>query len=105
MKLLATEKAEQNEAAIDPWTLVHFSAGLALGLMDTSLRRALGLALTYEASEQVFERHKLGRAFFDTQRPESLPNAVMDVVALAAGHRLGQLWNRTARDGSTPGPG
>lgn len=38
MKLLATEKPEQNVAAIDPWTAVHVAMGLASGLTRSSWR-------------------------------------------------------------------
>ena len=31
MKFLAARKAEQNLAAVDPWTAVHVAAGLAAG--------------------------------------------------------------------------
>lgn len=95
MKLVATRKAEQNTAAIDPWTAVHLTTGLALGLMDVQLRFALGLSVGYEAAEQWFERRDWGRRFFSTHGPESLPNAVVDTVALAIGHLLGSHWNRT----------
>lgn len=103
MKLIATQKSEQNEAAFDPWTFVHLAAGLALGLMDTRLRLAIGLSLTYELAEQVFERRQWGKEFFHTHRPESVPNAVVDLAALVAGHRLGELWNRTPNAGKEHG--
>jgi hypothetical protein len=95
VRLIATRKAEQNRAAVDPWTIVHFSAGLALGMIGTPRRLAIGGAVLYELLEQVFERHPPGQAFFDVQGPESLPNAIVDVVVLAAGHRLGEMWNET----------
>lgn len=96
-RVLATEKAEQNRAAVDPWTLVHFSVGLAAGLMDLPLKPALAASIVYEAVEQVFERYPLGRRFFHTSGPETPDNALVDVVALALGHELGARWNRTGR--------
>lgn len=96
MIFLATERDEQNRAAVDPWTAVHFSAGLALGLIAVPLPWAAAASIAYELGEQVFERHPWGRRFFDTRGPESVPNALMDVVALVGGHRLGRLWNRKA---------
>jgi len=85
MKVVATRKDDQNVAALDPWTLVHFSSGLALGLMEVSLDKAIGVAVGYE----------LGQDLFETSRPERPVNAVMDLVAFGVGHWLGGIWNRT----------
>lgn len=97
MKPIATEKSQQNRAALDPWTAVHFSSGLALGLMEVPLVPALGLSLVYEAAEQVLERRDVGKDLFETSGPESLSNALVDVLVMVAGHRLGRLWNSTGR--------
>jgi len=97
MVVVATEKADQNRAVVDPWTAVHFSTGLAFGLMDLPLEECLAAALAYEAVEQVVERQKWGRELFKTSRPETLLNAAMDMGAFALGHWLGGLWNRTGR--------
>lgn len=93
MKILATRKSEQNRAAIDPWTLVHFSTGMAFGLIEVPMRRAMAASIAYELVEQVFERQDWGKKFFVTHGPESLPNSVTDSVVFAMGHRLGVLWN------------
>lgn len=95
MKILATHKGEQNRAAVDPWTLVHFSFGLALGLMNARLAWSMGVAAGYEVVEQVFERREWGKRLFQTSGPESLPNALVDLVVFHAGHRLGTRWNET----------
>jgi hypothetical protein len=95
MKIVATEKREQNQAVVDPWTVVHFSIGLALGLMNAPLRASLAAAAAYELVEQFFERHEVGQELFDTRGPEALPNAIIDLAVLAVGHRLGQMWNDT----------
>lgn len=95
MRLIATRKQHQNRAAIDPWTLVHFSTGLALGLMAVPRRGSIGAAIGYELVEQVFERHEVGQRFFATSGPEEVMNAVVDVAVFAAGHALGERWNRT----------
>ena len=95
MKLVATGKAEQNRAAVDPWTLVHLSTGLAFGLSGRTLRRSLAAALVYEVVEQLVERKELGHRLFGTHGPETLVNATVDVAAFAAGHRLGRSWNET----------
>ena len=95
MKILATKKKEQNQAVLDPWTVVHFSIGLALGLMNAPLRGSLAAATAYELVEQFFERHDAGKELFDTRGPEALPNVIVDLVVLAAGHRMGKMWNDT----------
>ena len=95
MKIVATEKNEQNRAVVDPWTVVHFASGLALGLMNAPLRWWLPAATAYELLEHYFETTDLGQEVFDTSGPESTPNAVLDLVVFAAGHQLGRLWNRT----------
>lgn len=93
MKLVATEKAEQNRAVIDPWTVVHFASGLALGLVNAPLKWWLPIAAAYELAEQVLERSDTGKEFFDTRGPEAVPNALLDLAVFAAGHELGRRWN------------
>lgn len=95
VNIIATEKAEQNRAAADPWTIIHFSAGLAFGLMNIPLRWAVAASVFYELAEQVFERREWGQQLFATSGPESVPNAIVDTAVLVAGHRLGALWNET----------
>jgi hypothetical protein len=95
MKLVAMTKGDQNRAALDPWTVVHLSAGLALGLMDLPLGRCLAAALAYEVAEQYAERRAWAQGLFETEGPESLSNAVVDVLAFSLGHWVGSTWNRT----------
>ena len=95
MSFIATRKSEQNRKSIDPWTAVHLSAGLALGLMNVPLRWALSAAVAYELAEQVFERSESGQEFFQTSGPEVAPNSVVDAVVFAVGHWLGRKWNET----------
>lgn len=95
MGLIATRKAHQNRRAVDPWTAVHFAAGLALGLVDAPLRPALAAAVAYEVVEQVVERQAFGRRLFKTSGPEVAANVVVDVAVLVVGHRLGARWNAT----------
>lgn len=95
MKLLATRKSDQNVAALDPWTVVHFAVGLAAGLVDLSRTGSMGAALGYEVVEQLLERRRLGQELFETSRPETLPNVLADLAVFAIGHRLGELWNDT----------
>lgn len=95
MKIIATEKSEQNSAVVDPWTLVHFASGLALGLMNAPLKVWLPVATAYEVIEHYLEKTEVGKEVFDTSGPEATPNAILDLVVFAAGHQLGRLWNRT----------
>ncbi|HUO87289.1 MAG TPA: hypothetical protein VM617_07845, partial [Thermoanaerobaculia bacterium] len=94
MRWLARRKAEQNQAAVDPWTVVHFASGLAAGLVGMPLTRALGLAVAYEGVEQVLERSSAGQDLLETSGPESLPNLLVDLAVFAVGHQLGRRWNR-----------
>lgn len=98
MKLVATKKSQQNRAVLDPWSVVHFAAGLAAGLTEIDRATAVSAAVAYELVEQDLERRELGQELFETSGPETVANAVADVVLFAAGHVLGRLWNRTARD-------
>jgi hypothetical protein len=97
LQIVATRKADQNRAVIDPWTAVHFSTGLALGLMDISLEKSIAAALGYELAEQFVERQGWGRELFNTSGPESLANAAMDLAVFSLGHLAGELWNRTGK--------
>jgi len=95
MEIVATEKSEQNRAVVDPWTLVHFASGLALGLVNAPLKWWLPAAVAYEVLEHYLEDSDLGQEVFDSSGPESPPNALLDLAVFAAGHQLGRLWNRT----------
>ncbi len=95
MKLVATRRTEQNRAPIAPWTAVHFSAGLALGLLDASRAWSVGGALGYEVAEQLVERSDWGTDLFETRGPESASNVLVDMVVFIAGHWLGTRWLRT----------
>lgn len=95
MKLVATRKSEQNEAAIDPWTVVHFGTGLAAGLTETPLRWAMLAAAAYEVAEQFAERQESVQKVFRISGAERWPNVAVDLLVFAAGHWLGKAWNRT----------
>jgi len=97
MRIIATRKEHQNKAAIDPWTVVHFATGLALGLMEVRRAPVIAAAIGYELAEQGFERLEAGQHFFHTSGPEGATNAVIDVVVLTLGHELGRRWNRSGR--------
>jgi len=98
MRILATEKAHQNRALFDPWSVVHFATGLAAGLAAVDRTTSIAAAVAYEVVEQGLERHEVGQELFETSGPEGAANAVADVALFAAGHLLGELWNRTSGD-------
>lgn len=95
MKLIATSKSQQNHAAIDPWTAVHFSMGLAAGLVEMHRETAMGAAIAYEVVEQFFERSDAGQEFFQASGPEAPANVVVDIAVFALGYWLGGRWNRS----------
>ncbi|HWV58613.1 MAG TPA: hypothetical protein VNZ57_14250 [Longimicrobiales bacterium] len=97
MRLFATRKHHQNRAAVDPWTIVHFGSGLAAGLMEVPASLAAGAAVGYEVVEQVLERHEWGKELFETSGPETVANAIVDVVVFMAGYHIGRWWNTTGR--------
>ena len=93
--LVATSKSSQNLAVLDPWTLVHAGAGLAVGLMGFSFPVALIGALAYEALEQPFERAEFGKNIFNVSKPETPANQVADVVVFMAAVAAGKAWNKS----------
>lgn len=95
MLVVARNKSEQNDAAIDPWTAVHFAIGLAFGLVEIPFVPAILAAGAYDLFEQAMERSQWGQDFFKTSGPETWANVTVDLVAFAGGHLLGTLWNRT----------
>lgn len=95
MKFIATSKSEQNQAAVDPWTVVHFAMGLAAGLVEMHRETAMGAAIAYEAIEQFVERTDPGREFFKASGPEIPANVVVDLAVFALGYWWGERWNRS----------
>ncbi|MHC4814348.1 MAG: hypothetical protein ACYTFN_14735 [Planctomycetota bacterium] len=94
MKLVATRKSEQNLAVLDPWTMVHFAAGLAAGLTNMGFVPVFVAAVGYEFVENAAEKRPAVAKFFQTSGPEILPNAVADVAVMSLGWYLGQRWNK-----------
>lgn len=95
MKLVATSREEQEISAVDPWTAVHLSAGLSMGLLDVGFWEMLVVNVGYELLENYVQRREVGKTFFGVSTPEHPANAVVDVVAVMAGWYLGQRWNET----------
>lgn len=95
MKIIATRKSDQNHAAVDPWTVVHFGAGLAAGLLEISFPAAMLAAGAYELFEQAIERSDPGQEFFKTSGPETIPNVIVDLGIFGLGLWLGRRWSDT----------
>lgn len=93
MKLIARAKPDQNLAALDPWTVIHFAAGMAAGLMDIRFQWAIAGSVAYELLEQRAERRRWAKELFETSHVETLPNALADTLFFALGHRCGVRWN------------
>jgi hypothetical protein len=91
--LVATRKADQNFAVLDPWSTVHFGVGMAAGLTGVPWWAALGAAVGYELSEQAFEKSEWGQRLFATSGPEAWPNAVADVVIYMGAWWLGSRYH------------
>jgi len=94
MKLVATHKSDQNEAALDPWSIVHVGSGMAAGLLDLPFWPTMAAAVAYEFVEHQVERSELGQRFFASSGPESTANAIMDVVVFAVAYQAGRAYNR-----------
>lgn len=94
-KLIARRKADQNRSVIDPWTAVHFAAGLAAGLTRVPLRWSFTAAVLYEIAEQILERRRWGKEFFHVSGPEVPENVAMDLLVFLAGVQGGERWNAT----------
>ncbi len=84
MKLLAKSKSEQNEAWVDPWTLVHFGAGLAFALAGRPKWPSMAAAAAFEVVEQLSEK-----------KPETIGNAAVDMAVFYLGFVAGEKFNET----------
>lgn len=94
MKFIATRKADQNLAVLDPWTVVHFAAGLAAGLMGFSYANSMTAAIAYEAVENLTP---LDVKIFKVSKPESGFNIAADIAVFALGWKMGADWNATGK--------
>lgn len=93
MKLIATTKAEQEHAAIDPWTVVHFGLGLAAGLMNMRFGTTLAANVGFELAESYFQRSEFGQRLFAVSSPENPVNTLADIAVVQLGWWLGRKWN------------
>lgn len=94
-QLIAKTKAEQSYSAIDPWTVVHFAAGLGAGLLDINFWLAESANVGYEVAENVVQRMPVGQSFFRVSHPENTVNSLVDIGVFTLGWWLGRRWNGT----------
>ncbi len=80
--LVAQSKADQNTALVDPWTAVHFGAGLAFALAGRPKWPSMAAAAAFEIVEQLTEK-----------KPETLGNAMVDMVVFYVGFAAGERFN------------
>ena len=104
MKLVALHHDDQNAALLDPWSLIHLSAGLFAGLVGVGVVPSMIAAVAYEGFEQLAERQSWGQKIFKTSGSETIANIVTDVALFAIGWYLGERYNRpqTALNPSRP---
>lgn len=95
MRLVATKKSEQNQAAMDPWTIVHLGSGVALGLLGAKFLPTFAAGIAYEVGEQAFEGSSVGRQLFETSGPETFTNSVVDMVVYTLGWWIGSSWRNS----------
>jgi hypothetical protein len=95
MTIVAFRKSEQNEAALDPWSLVHLACGLAFGLMGYGFKPSMTAAVAFDVVEYGFESTELGRETFGTSGPESMANVAADLGLFGVGWYMGNHWNKS----------
>jgi hypothetical protein len=82
-------RGEINGDALDRFTLVHFGAGVTLGLLRTPWWLAIPMAIGWEIVE-----NRLKDRFpemFPHATHDTLPNAVMDALAMTTGWAAARL--------------
>lgn len=94
MTIVALSKDEQDSAFVDPWTVVHFSVGLALGLLEVSAAFTMIVSTIHE----IIELRPQAMKFFKST-PESVGNVVIDMASVMGGWWLGDKY---AKSGTKP---
>ena len=88
MKAIASTRADNGSAVIDPWSAVHFGSGLAVGLASLSFTQTIAIMVLSELSKRlVVERiHK---------EEEEIHNQISDALLFVVGWKAGRMWNDT----------
>ncbi len=87
--MILVAKHKYDKAAIDPWSAVSFGSGLATGLNDMSIGKAV---VILALSDFVFSMLGGKRGLFSSLEDEPLENKAMDVVLYCYGNTLGRKW-------------
>lgn len=72
--------------AIDRYNIGHFAIGVLMQLSGASLTNALFVATVWEVFENGFKKKKPD--IFPVAKPDTLANAVLDIVSVYAGYKL-----------------
>lgn len=89
MKLFAGNRHQQG--LTDPWSAVHFSAGLTTGLADVPMMQAVVFAVLTDAAIGWVTQSRSG--LLKRLDDEPAANKVIDILLFAVGNQLGRRWN------------
>lgn len=89
MKLFAGNRHQQG--LTDPWSAVHFSAGLTTGLASVPLAQAVVFAVLTDAAISWLTQSSSGLLRRLDDEPPA--NKVADILLFALGNHLGRQWN------------
>lgn len=87
-------KHPDDYAVLDPWTVIHFSSGLATGLAEVTMLRAIGIALTTDIIYSLLLSQRSG--LLRKREVEPLSNKAADFAAFALGNYMGRRWSGQA---------
>lgn len=87
-----------NLAPVDKWTIVHVASGFVAGrVSDVPPVLAMAGAVAYEVAEQAVESTPEGQAAFGSSGPESVTNAMVDLVVFGLAFAVGRALRGRAR--------
>ena len=89
MNLFAKSRTEQG--LTDPWSAVHFSAGLTTGLADVPMVKAVIFAIVTDAAIGWITDSRTGLLRRLDDEPPA--NKAVDVLLFALGNYLGRQWS------------
>ena len=75
--------------AIDRYNIGHFAIGVLMQLSGASLSNALVIATVWEVVENGLKKKMPD--FFPVAKPDTLANALFDIVSVYAGYKLMSL--------------
>jgi len=87
--MILVAKHKYDKAAIDPWSAVSFGSGLATGLTDMPIGRAVAILAL---SDFVFAAIGGKRGLFSPLDSEPVENKLMDLLFYCYGNSLGRKW-------------